>query len=370
MRAYWGASYLLAQGDRFNEHDILMELQHKLTGFDLDFAQMTWNPPWILVLFIPLTWLSFNDATLLWFFISLFCFIWSLEAIWAAFPLESRNQSNKLWLYAFTFMFLSFWNTLAVGQITTILLFGIAGSIYYSDRHPFVAGVCFSLVTAKPHLVLLTLPILLIDISYHKNWRFLAGFLLTITVLTGVGLWLRPELFVDYLTPTGSDARVSQIASPFLPYAIASMVNWIPIRFIGVIFVPIGLYIWWRFWRNFNAYGRTLQLVSVTQLFSMMLSPYGFSFDHILILPTVWVVVMGATSKSIKLANKILVLSILLFLYWGLIAFPLLQLQAFHLFVWLPFGIGLTYWIIRPFKITNTSNFLPYNLQVSQKDIG
>ena len=45
FQAYWGASHLLAQGERFNEHDTLLSLQQSLNTDNPTQAVMTWNPP-------------------------------------------------------------------------------------------------------------------------------------------------------------------------------------------------------------------------------------------------------------------------------------------------------------------------------------
>lgn len=349
LRAYWGASFLLWQEERFNDHDSLMALQLELTGMDENRAQMTWNPPWILVLFIPLAQMPFDSATLLWIFINFFIFIWCLEAVWAIWYPGPEKGPRKIWLYAFMVMFYPFWNTIAIGQITTIVLLGLVGSVYFADRRPFLAGMCLSLVTAKPHLVLITLPLLLVDALYHKRWKFLAGFGCMILLLTGIGFWLRPELFVDYLTPTGSDTQVSLLFSPFLPFLVSLWFSWVPFRFVGVLFVPIALYIWYRDWKDFEADNRFLNLMIVAQLFSLLFAPYGFTFDHVTILPIVWVVLLAILSKETKPLQQIVVLSTLLIFCWGMMIITIFERGVFDLIMWLPFTVGLLYWYIKPF---------------------
>jgi len=84
--------------------------------------------------------------------------------------------------------------SLYVGQINTLVLFGLA--IYLSlekSKHQYLRGVGLALTTKKPHLVILTLPLILLDGIYHKRWKVLLGFL-------GAMVFLAIILFAFYPT--------------------------------------------------------------------------------------------------------------------------------------------------------------------------
>ena len=81
FQGYWGASSLLASGERFNDHTLLLDLQRSLNTDVTDTAIMTWNPPWILALLIPLANLPFYDAALIWLLGTIFVFVINISPI-------------------------------------------------------------------------------------------------------------------------------------------------------------------------------------------------------------------------------------------------------------------------------------------------
>ncbi|MFK7803286.1 MAG: glycosyltransferase family 87 protein [Anaerolineae bacterium] len=356
FRAYWGASYLLASNERFNSNDLLFNLQQRLTypttGNPIPqkgTALMTWNPPWILALFVPFTFFNFYDASFLWLLINIFFFVWSIEAIWALWPEQHKVSGRKIWLYASVLMFLPFWNTLILGQITPMLLFGLVGTIYFATTYPFIAGMCLTLLSAKPHLFLVTLPILLIDAFSKKNWRLIIGFVSALLALTSVSLWLRPNLFFDYLGDSGSPTQIAILQSVFLPFMMAYLVGWLPLRFLGVLIAPFSLIPWARIWRNFSSSNRVLHLAIITQLTSLFLAPYGFLFDLVLVLPIIWVTLLAIMPTSVSPKKQLTVV-------FGLIisSFSMLLIQASGLwllnFTWfMPVILGF-YLVAQPFK--------------------
>jgi hypothetical protein len=359
FRAYWGASYLLVQGERFNEHDTLFNLQQSIMGSELNAALMTWNPPWILTLFIPLTLFSFYDAALFWMFVNAFLFVWSLEAIWHMWPEDQRVPGRKLWLYAATLLFFPFWNSIAIGQIVPMLLFGFVGAIFFAEKRPFIAGMCLVLLTAKPHLVLITLPILLIDTLFRKNWRFLLGFGTTLIVLTGIGLLLRPALFIDYLTDTGSTTVIGQLPAVFLPFLFAILIGWLPLRFIGVALVPISLYVWFKHWKDTMSQDRFFHLALVSQLASLIVAPYGFTFDQILILPIVWVLLLSVMSNSNQVWRQAFVVLSLLISFGIMFILPIFQIKSIMFSIFFIPIVGVVYATIQPFKQRFTDQLIP-----------
>ena len=355
FRAYWGASLLLSQGERFNDHDRLLVLQQTLTGFEENSALMTWNPPWILIVFIPLTLLSFDNAALLWIFINTFFFIWSLEAIWAMWPEDKKVTGRKIWLYASLLLFFPFWNAIAIGQITPMVLFGLVATFYFAETRPVLAGLCLALVTPKPHLVLITFPVLLIDAFYKKNWRLLIGFALALVTLTTIALWLRPSLFVDYFTETGSSIQVGLVEAPLVPYMIANWIGWLPFRYVGVLVVPLALIYWFQEWRQFESPTRLLNLLVVFQLFSLLFAPYGFSFDYILILPIIWALLIVVTPDTIAPWRRAIVLITILLSCVIMIALPIIELKSFKFLSWFVPIICLLYFVIKPFDDLRTN---------------
>ena len=67
FRAYWSASYLLVRSENFSDPTRLFQVEQTVTDYQADSPLMTWNPPWLLVLLIPFTFVPFSQASW-WYF--------------------------------------------------------------------------------------------------------------------------------------------------------------------------------------------------------------------------------------------------------------------------------------------------------------
>jgi len=89
-----------------------------------------------------------------------------------------RNTASRVWIplvtiFGFSMTLLS----LIFGQVNTLVVLGLALFTYFSElRRDYAAGASLALTTIKPHLVLLTLPLLIIDIVRRRQWRVFIGF--------------------------------------------------------------------------------------------------------------------------------------------------------------------------------------------------
>ncbi|MFH1184923.1 MAG: glycosyltransferase 87 family protein, partial [Chloroflexota bacterium] len=102
-------------------------------------------------------------------------------------------MKTRVWIplvaaFGFSMTLLSF----IAGQVNTLVVLGLALFLFLSaSRRDFAAGASLALTTVKPHLVILTLPLLILDIMWRKQWRVLAG-------LVGALLGCALVLFVLY----------------------------------------------------------------------------------------------------------------------------------------------------------------------------
>ena len=283
---------------------------------------------------------------------SIFIFVWSLEAIWGAWPGKPSPNGRKLWLYASLVLFYPAWQTLGIGQLISLLLFGFVGAISLHEKRPFWAGVCLSFVTAKPHLFLVSLPIILLEALKNRNWAFISGFTSSLITLTAIALWFRPALFVDYLTPTGSSVSITTLPAAFPLFPLSQLLNWNSIRFAGVAVSSIFILSWiyTAFKGNKSSNRSFLKIAVETQLISMLVAPYGFPFDFVIFLPLIWIfliVLSMLDQHRIKQISSIFILLVsFLAMFW-------LQLNQYTVaaFSWFPLVMGLLYLMLRPLDL-------------------
>jgi energy-converting hydrogenase Eha subunit A len=292
FQAYWGASHLLSQGANFADPDLLLQVEQEATGLEDETALRAWNPPWFSAWFLPLGVTTFARASYLWFLTNIVLLFTSSVMLWQTFTNDPRTM-RWLWVgLAVSFLFLPTVTTLLVGQITALILFGIAAFLFLADRgHLFLAGAALSLTTAKPHLLYLTLPLVLLELIVRKQWRTVAGFVTPVLAGSLAAFLLRPSFLSDYVVMMTGSGLVQMTAVPTLSSYLAGLLEIPWLRFVGAALLLVGMILWWRSRRRHPI--SLVQMVEVTLVISLLTTPYAWSFDFILLLVpllrlTVW----------------------------------------------------------------------------------
>jgi hypothetical protein len=116
----------------------------------------------------------------------------TLGGLYASFPGDPIKRSIGLF-FAITFPpFL--YNTLAVGQLSSVAVFSVGLALYLEMRSKrFSSGLALSVLSYKPILLVLILPMLLIT----RRWKTIGGYLAgtgaliaVATAISGVRIWL------------------------------------------------------------------------------------------------------------------------------------------------------------------------------------
>ena len=306
FQIYWSASYLLKEGENFSDSVRLLEVQQQLSGWDdTENVLVTWNPPWFLAWLIPFTLLEFDRASWIWFLINLSLLFASTTLLWLLSAQSPRGQ-RKSWIgIVIAILFMPTLTTLLVGQITTLVLFGLIGFLYFNKQGSYLyAGLLLSLTSIKPHLVYVILPIILLDALIRTRWRIIIGFLIPIGIGTAIALFLRPTFMVEYFLLMNS-GRVLKYAPPTLSVALSSWLNLPWIQLMGLIILPLCLLVWWFQWRDKNI--SWLNLMSVAVFISVITAPYGWSFDVIILLIPILQCLIWIMEKQIPFISTLLI---------------------------------------------------------------
>jgi hypothetical protein len=193
FRAYWSAVYLLAGSQNFSDPDLLLQVEREETGWVRNYTILTWNPPWLLTLLLPYTLASYWRAVWLWMLTNILIVFIGSVMVWQATAVS--HKSRRYWFIA-PIIGLLFTPTLAalhMGQVSTLIFFGLALYLYLiQQKRPFAAGIGLALTLVKPHLVYITLPLLLLDALRQRNWRTILGMCVTLEGLTAVVFLFAP----------------------------------------------------------------------------------------------------------------------------------------------------------------------------------
>ncbi len=140
-------------------------------------------PPYIPLFFSFLARLSFNNAYFVWLALTLALYC---SGIWAATSAVFPGERLKFFLIlCFALAYQPFVaETLANGQLSAIAVCALGLAIYQERRgHSFYGGLALALLTYKPTLLLLVLPMLLLT----RRLRMLAGFVAGALALFFIG---------------------------------------------------------------------------------------------------------------------------------------------------------------------------------------
>lgn len=278
--AYWSASYLLGQGKDFANPDLLLETEQTLTGWNLPFTLVTWNPPWLLALLLPYGAVSFERGKWLWLLTNIT--IVFVGSIWAWLACTQNFKAGQyVWVAPIiAFLFSSTLLTFIMGQVCGLVFWGLAGFLFWQRRNkPFIAGLFLVFTLVKPHLVYITLPLIMLTILEKRDRRFWAGFLGGILGLTTVVLILRPSFLSSYIQTVGGGNLLSY-ESPTLGGILDFAFGWYISKFIGFLVLPLAVFLWWRVRKKISLY----TLTSFATFASVITVPFGWSYDAIVLL--------------------------------------------------------------------------------------
>jgi hypothetical protein len=308
-----------------------------------------WNPPWLLIWIYPLFWLPFLTAAQAWLIVNAALILLSATLIWKT-PARGPDQRHTecacyspplaiAWVAAM--IFVPALQTLRMGQISSIILLGVAGFLYFAARERSVlAGIFLALTSIKPHVVYLVWMGAAWWVIWQRRWGFVVGVLATLlpTLLVLTFVWpawpagyqeamSQPPLYWETATLGGILRELIFTETPqaqFLPPVLGA--------------VCFGVYLLWRRlaldWQN---------CLGPVLLVSVPTAAYGWGFDQVVLLVPYLQIVLWLFEKD-TLTNRDQVATFvgLVLVECGIAAVYMLSIPAQYLF-WAPWALGAVY---------------------------
>lgn len=298
---YWASAKLLNAGQNPYSLTGVLQIESPL-GWNKAIPLMNLSPPWALPLLLPLRFIS--SYSLAWFIAEavlsalLACSVRILLDIYSSgrpvFPQESRWGETVL---AFTFYpaLLS----LKLSQVTTIVLLGFAGFLYFERRKQYgLAGAFLVLASIKPQLGYLIWIALLLNCLRPAEWKVLLSLGSGIGLFSLIALHMRPSAFADYLSLSQSGylkAWPSALGGLMrIPFGTSE--GSFPLQFVPPVAGAIWLlFYWYRHRARWCWSERMPMLITV----SLLTTAYGWMFDQVLLLiPIVFLVSTLVSAKG------------------------------------------------------------------------
>ncbi len=343
--AYWSSAHLLVYGGNpFNPEEMrAVESPIDPTRFSASTGLISsWNPPWLFILLAPVGLLPYPVASIVWIFLNVMIIGLSLIL---AFKLCGGNPESRGMLMVFLagFLFAGTAAYLVIGQITSLVLLAILGAIWgITHKQDYLAGFCLLVCTIKPHLTYFLILLIFIWMIRNRRWKILIGAIGSALVSMLVFWIVLPGWMSDYITLLHALPFTHLYTSTFGSF-MAEVLQ-LPFFKYSAIILPFLIPPVYRLIDRFG----WMTAANFSLLISIPLSPYGFYFDHILVLPAVVQMIYWISSQVFKLKYKIIVSLGLLVINLALIFILSINGLQIYWFFWIPlavFALYLPVWI-------------------------
>jgi hypothetical protein len=336
--AYWSAGRVLAEGRNPYSPKELLAVQ-RAQGWEDDWPNIMYYPPWALALVLPFGLLPFWVSRLVWLVAGLAIVIGCADRAWMYFGGQEQRRVIA-WLIALTFV--PTLMVLQIGQVAPWLLLGTIGFLEAARRRAdWLAGAAFTLTTIKPHLMFLFGLAVLVWCIAERRWKILAGSIVTAGLATALACWRDPNVLVHYQQFAVSNPPFGNV-TPTIGGMLRVVLGE---RRIWLQFVPTAVALLWFpfYWRRQRQKWRWEDQAALLILISFVATAYGaWPFDLVvLLIPLIQAAVCvsrhGATAMAATVAAYVLIDSTALLLNVAGARYPA--------FIWMTPAIWLLYWV-------------------------
>jgi len=299
FQAYWSSTYLFAHHQDFSDANAMGEVERSLTTRQKPDALYAWFSPIGNVALLPFASMPFTRAVYYWLILNIAIVFFSTLLIWG-------NENTRTWIPLLAvFSFAMTVVSLIFGQVNTLEVLGLALflALSRSNRH-YLAGASLVLTTIKPHLVIITLPILMLDLLRKKQWKTLAGFALGLAFCVLVLFAYYPpwiQSFITVITSGMGTVRETPTINGLLVLIGEHRIG----KVIWLIALLAGILWWWKRGQNWDQRA----FIDLSIIVGLIVSPIGWSYDQImLVFPILSILSWVANGKLQTNTSKFVVI--------------------------------------------------------------
>jgi hypothetical protein len=276
----------------------------------------------LALLFVPFGFLSLQQASILWLFLSQIMIILSIY-LCSRIVDWGRWKQYFLALLIAASLFRAVLVTVRNGQLGAFLLFIISLGLYYLYRRKaFLGGLVLGLLFLKPPITGLFLVVLTLWFLIQKSWRAVLGMGISIASLIGITILLQPPWIRDWLmigkgkalATAGTTPTLWGLSAAIIPHPILWF--WFTIC-LSLVLMGVGFFLLART----RPERKLLILTALLLPLSVFVTPYLWAYDHILLL--IPAVVLVAKMDELQMP---FILNSSLLLFFDIVALILLYL--------------------------------------------
>ncbi len=298
--SYWAAGQQLVHHQNPYDSTAILRLEHSV-GFPLkNQSLIVRNPPSALLLVVPLGFVGFRAAALIWSLLILTCWIVSIRLLCRMQKVAKRDLKALGYSFNPRIVALLFAPTLVcvlAGQTALFALLGICLFFRLYQSHPFSAGLSLWLCVLKPHLLLPFAAVLVLWTIVTRRYAILAGVIVSIVTSLAAAHYVDPSAWLQY----SQMMRTVGIEREFIPCLSIALRFVFNSKLIWLQYVPATAGILWAAWYFWYRRDRWdwLQHGPLLVLISLLVSPYGWLTDQVLALPALLFIAYRVSFRSL-----------------------------------------------------------------------
>ena len=291
---YWAGGRLNINGDNPLDPQKIEQLQIAAGGESsgTDMRSIMLNPPWAMSLVMPLGLVSYSASRFWWLIFSIIVILISSLLLWQIY---SGNPKQRWLALLVVFIFAPTISVLEKGQISSLILLGLTGFLYFTviNRNDWIAGAFLSLASIKPQVAYLFWIALLFWIIQERRWLLIISTSITLLLLTLITWIFNPHIFQQYLGMLQT-YQLSNWANPTIGSYLRFF--WFGIDKFWLQFLPSifgGIWIIYYWIKNHSSWSWVKEL-PILLLVSHITSSYTWTYDQVILIPailqaTVWI---------------------------------------------------------------------------------
>jgi len=225
-----------------------------------------------------------------------------IAGIWITLDLVNWKPENWLLglLLAWTILFYPHTRGIILGQFAILGFISLVGSLFLLKRKQDIyAGVVLVISTVKPTLVFLVIPYLLFYALIRRRFRFIAGFLVTLTILLAGSYVLEPGWMKEWIQRMFMYSAYTVGQSPvwILTHRITPELGDRGEAFL-IILILLGLFTsWWKVFRK-DGNHRFFWTLGITLVVSNLIVPRSATTNYVMLL-AIFIWIFAALDRSL-----------------------------------------------------------------------
>lgn len=284
---YWASGKLNLEGINPFDPEMIQQLQLELGDAIVwsDTTSITLTPPWVMPLLMPLGMFSYPTGRLAWLLVSVLILLFSSQLLWRTYTGNRRLR----WLSILVVViFAPTISVLEKGQITSVVLLGLAGFLFYSSvkRNDWLAGLSLALVSFKPQLILVFWLALIVWVIQQRRWLILFSTAIGVLSLILISMTFNSHIIQQYLEMLQSYG-ISDWANPTLGSYLRFFwfgTNQFWLQFLPAVFGAAWFLYYWHVHHHSWDWLREFPIIL---LVSLITSPYAWTYDQVILIPVV-----------------------------------------------------------------------------------